>query len=649
MSSRFPRGETALAAVALLGTLGLRSLPPTLYLAPHLRPWALGVSAAWALWRLYALHRRLVRWHAWRVSPTWITTPAALVDPRGFTLGQGFPWTAREVETLERALLLDGALPLARGPRGGYPALHAVGQAQEKPVTVSWETARRHIGLMGTTGSGKSRLLEAILAQAMALDHLSVDGTVVIIDPKGDRDLLVRSAAEAQRHGKPFALFSTAMAQHSVQMNPLATATDALEVGQRLQALMPLTKEEIFREFPLALLIRLAEAQQALHIPWTLEGLYRVSVIRRHMEALIKDYLIHLGYFRPGPLASVIEEYDKQGGNNLTADALIEDAKWPAEHYRKITASLVPTFRGVVGGRVGPLLSPPPDTGLDWHTITQHGMVVYFALASMLIGDVANRLGRVFLQDLVGYLGRRYAYEDPATMRPITIVVDELGDVVYPEFINALNKARGANARFVVAMQSLADPEAALGQAHARRIFDNLGTRLWCGLADEQTAYEITRGMTCTVELPERPAVSLTHGGKGGSTGTTRTGLKAKDVPLLRPAWLTAVPIGEAFARVAGIWWKLRLPLLEPVSQTDREELGFTALWKALDRTMVSQGELVCDTPHLLPGPAPLLLPSPAATPRAGKWNRTHSWTFSRALRRVRRFVSAMGRRPAQP
>ena len=39
-------------------------------------------------------------------------------------------------------------------------------------------------------------------------------------------------------------------------------------------------------------------------------------------------------------------------------------------------------------------------------------MVVYVALASLLLGDIANRIGRVILQDLVSYLGRIYAYGD---------------------------------------------------------------------------------------------------------------------------------------------------------------------------------------------------------------------------------------------
>lgn len=484
---------------------------------------------------------------------------------------------------------------------------------------------------------------------------MAANGAVIVLDPKGGRTLLLRAAAEAQRLGKPFALFAPAFApyaSHSLPclatMNPLATATDALEVGQRLQALMPTTREEVFRDFPLALLIRLAEAQQALGIPWTLEGLYRVSVIRRRMEALIYQYLVHLGYYRPGGLLDVIEEYYKQGGDDLTADALIEDAKWPAEHYRKMTTSLVPTFRGVVGGTIGPLLSPPPGTGLTWERIVQEGMVVYFALASMLIGDVANRIGRIVLQDLAGYIGARFAYHDLATLPPITVILDDAAALLYPQFIDVLNKSREANVRFILAMQSRADPDAMIGEAFARQVYDNLGTRIICGLSDEQTALDLTRGLQGPVALPEGQRVSVHYGGVGGLSGSTGTGLRHEQMPLIRPAWLTALPIGEAFARVAGIWWKLRIPLLSPVPQALRDTLGLTALWEALDPNR-QKGDLCDPSPHSSVPPEPSRLspsppawPSLAATPRASKLTSRPSWSFSQALRRAGRFVSAM-------
>lgn len=166
MTSRFPWCETLLLGLAAL-VLAVLLVPAWPALPPRLQPWALRLSGLWLLWRVLLWQRRLARWHAWRVSPTWTTTPARLRPAAGLCLGQGFVWTGTQVQALEWALWEDGALPLAQGPRGGYPALQAVGRTQEQPLVVSDELLKRHVGLLGTTGSGKSRALESLIAQAI--------------------------------------------------------------------------------------------------------------------------------------------------------------------------------------------------------------------------------------------------------------------------------------------------------------------------------------------------------------------------------------------------------------------------------------------------------------------------------------------------
>ena len=86
-------------------------------------------------------------------------------------------------------------------------------------------------------------------------------------------------------------------------------------------------------------------------------------------------------------------------------------------------------------------------------------------------------------------------------------------------WISLPNKGGGANARFILAQQSLADAEAAMGPAQARRVLDNLNTKIWCRLADDRTAAEATEGLgLCTVQLPET-GVGLAYGGVGGLRG----------------------------------------------------------------------------------------------------------------------------------
>lgn len=585
-----PWDAALLAALGGAASLGLALAPPTPWTPADHQPLTLALLVGWTLWRLTVLARVRAQQRAWTHSPPWQLDAADLpraatswrprhggLAHRGVCLGRAFRWNARYTQILETALAQDGALPVAEDARGGHPALHAVGQAREQPLVLPWSELTGHVLITGTTRSGKTRLLEVLAAEV-----IRGPGAVVILDPKGDRDLLARCAAEAHRQGRPFACLSPAFPAQSARLNVLDTAGTPAEVAARIKALMPSggarQGDPFFEEYPLALLERLATVQAALGQRWTLEGLYAPAVLRQHLEALLAAYLRQRLQAGAGQrLEALIAAYTRQGAGDLVADALIDDLQKPRDHFTKVTSNLIPAFRGVVGPPLGPLLSTVPGD-LSWARMVEQGQVVYVALASLLLGDVANRIGRVLLQDLVGYLGCRYAYDDATTARPITVLIDEFGDVAFPLFTNALNKGGGAQARFILAQQSLADAEAAMGPAQARRVLDNLNTKIWCRLADDRTAAEATEGLgLCTVRLPE-DGVGLSYGGLGGLTGSVQRRLTAREVPLVRPAWLTALPRGEALVRMKGEVWKLRVPLLTPPSPAILHAMGLDAL-----------------------------------------------------------------------
>jgi hypothetical protein len=513
------------------------------------------------------VRRFLQRWGAWPHT--------------GLFLGRAFRWSAHHTQTLALAQARDGALPVATDTRGGHPALHAVGYRRERPLVLPWSDLAGHVLVAGTTRSGKTRCLELLVTEA-----IRAPGAVVVVDPKGDADLLARCAWEAERQGRPFALFTPAFPTLSATFNPLETATTPAEVGARVQALMPGGGEKrgdpFFTEYPLAVLERVAAAQAALGQRWTLDGLAPPTVMRPHMEALLAAYLQHLlgpAGARP-TLQGLTAAYRRRRVPDPIADALLDDLEKPRDHFQKVTANLIPAFRGVTGAPLGHLLSTLP-ADLTWEGLVAREMVVYFALSSLLLGEIAHRIGRVILQDLTGYLGRRYAYDDVRIACPITIVVDEFSNVAYPLFVDAVNKGGGAQARFILAMQSLADPEAAMGREHAQRLLDNLNTQIWFRLADPRTADTATEGPgECTVVVPEEGA-GLAYGGLGRLVGSVTRHLKRQASPLLRPEWLLALPRGEAVVRMQGEVWKLRVPLLNPPPSTVLARLGLTDLTPA--------------------------------------------------------------------
>ena len=576
-------------------------------LDPRLRPFAAVFGFLWAVRRAGAFIAAWSRWRSWRLPATWSVNAEdlplessarwlpllyarefysslpdcvrRLIYPdRGILLGRAFRWSPEHTQLLETHLQKGQPLPVGRGMRGGYPALHAVGKKEERPLVLPWSELVGHVLIGGTTRSGKTRLLELILSEA-----IRGPGTVIVIDPKGDAELLIRAATEANRSGRPFAFFSPAHADNSASFNPFSMCTNTTELAARVQALMPggggMSKgDPFFTEYPLAVVERLGAAQDAVGEKWTIERLHAVTTMVPPFDDLLSRYLYQVLGGRDNwepSLEELIEEYTRKRGDRQDplADALIDDKEKPRDHFVQVTANLVPAFRGVTGGKMSRLLSTE-DPELTWNGVVEERKVVYFAMSSLLYGEVANRIGRVILQDLIGFLGDRYAYGDPQKMTPLTILIDEFSNVAYPGFIDALNKGGGARANIMLAMQSLADPEAAMGKDGTQRVLDNLNTRIWFRLTDDGTAKLAVEGLGMTSVSREDISHSLSFGGSQGTSGGARGAMQYADRSLVRSEWVTGLPRGEAFVRTRGENWKLRVPLLKPVSKDELKEVA---------------------------------------------------------------------------
>ena len=623
-------------AVALSGVVVYPWGSEGLVLDGRLRPLAVGFGTLWTIRRFAAFLKAWSRWRSWRLPAPWSleardlpfeslrhrplrcwtargldyllrtdTEPGRSGGPlfqlnrglgyglrhpwprpvirwlarralrnEGILLGRAFRWSPEHTQELETHLQKGQPLPVGRDARGGHPALHAVGRKEERPLVLPWSELVGHVLIGGTTRSGKTRLLEVILSEA-----IRGPGTVIVIDPKGDAELLIRAAAEARRAGRQFAFFSPAYPDESASFNPLSMCESTTELAARVQALMPggggMTKgDPFFTEYPLAVVEKIGAAQKAVGERWTIEALNAATTLVPPFEHLLARYLArHVGGRgdRDLPeLESLIAEYRlrQAGERDRLADALIDDHEKPRDHFVQVTANLVPAFRGVTGGKMDGLLSSR-DPDLTWDGVVEARKVVYFAMSSLMFGEVANRIGRVILQDLIGFLGRRYARDDPRKMTPLTILIDEFSNVAYPGFIDALNKGGGARASIMLAMQSLADPEAAMGKDGTQRVLDNLNTRVWFRLTDDATAKLAVEGLGTTSVGRETISHSLNFGGDRATSAGARGGMQYVDRSLVRPEWVTGLPRGEAFVRTRGENWKLRVPLLKPVGREE--------------------------------------------------------------------------------
>ncbi len=129
--------------------------------------------------------------------------------------------------------------------RMGQSWIHGLADDEEQ-ITIPIDFFKGHALILGTTGSGKTRLAELLNAQAIMRGEC-----LIIIDPKGDKELKenARRACDAYREyckknnlpdlGERFYSFHPAFPDESVRLNLLASIARDTDVASRIANLTP--------------------------------------------------------------------------------------------------------------------------------------------------------------------------------------------------------------------------------------------------------------------------------------------------------------------------------------------------------------------------------------------------------------------------
>ncbi len=224
-------------AITLLSVAAVAPLPPgPLQVSAGLSILLVVYRAIPAL-RLWRWQRRL------RGQPLSFITPAQLArqqarQPRTVWLGRGFEWRPVHAQHIHEVLAhqSDTVLP-QDATRGaiGVPWLHGVG-TRETDIRLPLEHQAGHLLLVGTTRSFKTKLLILIIFQAVLRGE-----AVIVIDPKGDREVRRALQAACRRTGRSqsFVYFHPAFPDLSARLDPLKNWNNATEIASRVAALIP--------------------------------------------------------------------------------------------------------------------------------------------------------------------------------------------------------------------------------------------------------------------------------------------------------------------------------------------------------------------------------------------------------------------------
>jgi conjugal transfer pilus assembly protein TraD len=405
---------------------------------------------------------------------------------------------------------------------------------------------------------------------------------VVIIDPKGDKDLRNTAKRACELAGEPdrFVNFHPAFPSECIRINPLQNFSRATEMASRLAALIPSeTGADPFKAFGQMALNNVIQGLVAINRRPTLVQL------RRYLEGG-PEKLIVLAlttYFHTNaPRWDAIESSVLRSAKTVeeTADALIryyrsdvQDTtpssdleglmsmyEHERQHLGKMIASLMPVLNMLTSGSIGPLLSPNPADGADGRVITDtrrmidNNQVAYIGLDSLTDEMVGGAIGSMFASDLAAVAGDRYNF-GVKNDKTLNIFIDEGAEVINDRIIQLLNKGRGAKIRLYIATQTFADFVAKTGsEAKARQILANMNNVIALRVLDGETQEYIVEGLPKThIKHVMRTQGSSTHSEHPEMfAGNHGERLMAEEADSFPAALLGQVPNLEYVAKFAG-------------------------------------------------------------------------------------------------
>jgi conjugative coupling factor TraD (TOL family) len=599
-----------------------------------------GLACALFLFGCYRFKQGYRVWryqHNLKRMPTYTMTSKELplLDDKLF-LGKGFLWTAQHTQRL-RDLDLDYNLhfkypsslktwaiekaaqwknksylnhlaklfkkdhwinPFRPYPKiGGEPCIHGVSD-REQDIAIDLIERASHLLVLGLPGVGKTRFAELVISQDIRRGDV-----VIVLDPKGDADLLRRIYIEAKLAGreKDLLIFNLGFPNQSCRYNPIGSFTRVTEVANRISNQLPSSGEAAaFKEFGWQFINSIAMALVAMGEK---PDYQKVKFYITKMDLLLERYLEYwLPQVNP-KFESWIQDYNKKNTcdtpdkrlagliayvkqedliKNPIFDDLHNACRYDSEYFSKITAALGPLLKKLTTGKSAELLSPDySDINderpiLDWLQVIRNNQIVYVGLDTLTDPVVAAAVGNAMFSDLVSIAGRLYkhgiesGYYNTGEEQPLPRIClhsDEFNEIIGDEFIPLLNKSRGAGFTVTAYTQTWSDVEARLkSAAKAGQVAGNIGTVVMFRCKEAATV-EMFLGQLPTIPilrvLPSSSSSDTSHGEDGVYyRSSNEDQFVHNEQRLIEQNDVLNLPKGQAFCLLeGGKLHKLRMPL----------------------------------------------------------------------------------------
>ncbi|MDD5539000.1 MAG: conjugative transfer system coupling protein TraD, partial [Candidatus Omnitrophica bacterium] len=460
----------------------------------------------------------------------------------------------------------------------GKAWIHALGQ--ERDIFLPLDALKGQTLILGTTRAGKTRLYDLLISQAIERDE-----PVIIIDPKGDKELKENAQKACERIGAPerFAYFHPAHPEDSCAIDVMGSWNRATGLASRIAALISAggdSNSDPFISFGWRVINNFVHGLLILGKRPSIKALrtlvesdpteFVLLVLKEYVQQNnVKPEILH-SYLTgktgkvaediPGQLTAYKKFYREVLAKTAPSpelEGLIADQEHDKEHFSKMILSLTPLLAMLTSRPLDTLLSPDPKNFhgriLTAQRAIDQKLALYIGLDTLSDTAVGQAIGSIILADLASTAGDIYNYQDP---KPVNIFIDEGAEVLNQPVIQILNKGGGALFRVFLATQTISDIATRLNGSkdRANMVIGNTNNIIVLRIIDQNTKEEVSKRMG---KIPMERMTSTMGSGISPhpmdmNNGSYSEGLTVTDTEVFPPSEFASLPALQYMAHFSG-------------------------------------------------------------------------------------------------
>ena len=355
----------------------------------------------------------------------------------------------------------------------------------EVDVYLSPEERAQHVGCIGTTGAGKTRLMMHMIAQ-----DILAGNSVFVIDPKYDIDLFSRVIEAATLAGRldEIIYFNPILPSLSVKLNLLYQYYLPDELINHVVAGVR-SKEEYFEnvayEVTTAIILSLFALAKAKGEKPNIT-FYEIKkwISYEKLGELQKD-LEYLSYSNDPEIRRVAQDMI----------GVIEQIRSsPSDFFAKVSSSLRTVLTSLTTSIVGELIGKATYNEFLHRLESGKRVIIYCNTGILLVRKTAHVIGRIILSMIQSLIGRIQA-SGKRIEPPLVMYLDEGQNVLYRGVEELFAKGRSANVWVNFFTQSISSIKGVVGDELANVVIDNISTWIYMRVNCEETATRISKSL----------------------------------------------------------------------------------------------------------------------------------------------------------